>query len=101
MIEKMYLTDSDDTFLTNGDVPTLFEASCRAVQKELETTEGGKEMLEVLGIASTRNGVTWYDDSVYLMGLTPIATIPNMVPEPGTATLGLLALAALCGRRRR
>ena len=101
MIEKMYLTDSDDIFLTNGDVPTLFEASCRAVQKELETTEGGKEMLEVLGIASTRNGVTWYDDSVYLMGLTPIATIPNMVPEPGTATLGLLALAALCGRRRR
>lgn len=101
MIEKMYLTDSDDIYLTNS-VPTLFEASCRAVERELETKEGGKEMLEVLGITSTREGGTvWYDDSVYLKGFTLLATIPNMVPEPATSTLGLVALAALCTRRRR
>ncbi len=99
MIEKMYLTDSDDRTLTKGDVPTLFEAECRELEVEFATKEGGSIMLKQLGISSKRDGTIWYDDTVYLGVASLLKTV--RVPEPSTATLGLVALAALCARRRR
>ena len=101
MIEKMYLTDSDDIYLTNGDVPTLFEAECRELEVEFATKEGGSIMLKQLGISSTRGGIEWYDDTVYVGVANILMTDRTLVPEPATATLGLVALAALCTRRRR
>ncbi len=100
MIEKMYLTDSDDIRLTNGDVPTLFEAECSALQVELTKTDGGTVILEQLGISCERSGQDCYGE-VYAGLVSILMTDRSNVPEPATATLGLLALAALCGRRRR
>ena len=101
MIETMYLTDSDDIYLTNGDVPTLFEAECRELEVEFATKEGGSIMLKQLGISSTRGGIEWYDDTVYVGVANILMTDRTLVPEPATSTLGLVALAALCTRRRR
>lgn len=98
MIEKMYLTDSDDRGLT-GDVAELFEAECRKLKVELTKKGGGTVILEELGISSKRDGTTWYDETVYLGAVSILKTV--RVPEPSTSTLGLVALAALCARRRR
>ena len=98
MIETMYLTDSDDTRLT-GDVAELFEVACSKLEVELATTDGGTIILEELGISNKGDGRTWYNGNVYLGVVNLLKT--DRVPEPGTSTLGLVALAALCTRRRR
>ena len=98
MIETMYLTDSDDTRLT-GDVAELFEVACSKLEVELATTDGGTVILEELGISNKGDGRTWYNGNVYLGAVSLLKT--DRVPEPGTSTLGLVALAALCTRRRR
>lgn len=98
MIETMYLTDSDDTRLT-GDVAELFEVACSKLEVELATTDGGTVILEELGISNKGDGRTWYNGNVYLGVVNLLKT--DRVPEPGTSTLGLVALAALCTRRRR
>lgn len=98
MIETMYLTDSDDTRLT-GDVAELFEVACSKLKVELATTDGGTIILEELGISNKGDGRTWYNGNVYLGVVNLLKT--DRVPEPGTSTLGLVALAALCTRRRR
>ena len=81
---KLWLTDSDDTDETNGE----------------ET---------ILGIkVEIRNGKLYMDDyseNVYIAGVyafnAPVTSEWQLVPEPTTATLSLLALAALAARRRR
>lgn len=97
MIETMYLTDSDDTLLTGG-VAELFEVACREMEVEFAKKGGGTVILKELGISNKGDGRTWYNDNVYLGAVSLLKT--DRVPEPGTSTLGLVALAALCTRRR-
>lgn len=81
---KLWLTDSDDADETKGE-----------------------EM--ILGIkVETRNGKLYMDDyseNAYIAGVyafnASVTREWQMVPEPTTATLSLLALAALAARRRR
>lgn len=103
MIQKMYLTDSDDVQLGKDyELPQLFEAECRKLEVEFSIKEGEEIkqiMLEELGISCKREGRTWYNDTMYVGAVSLLKT--DRVPEPGTSTLGLVALAALCTRRRR
>lgn len=103
MIQKMYLTDSDDVQLGKDyELPQLFEAECRKLEVEFSIKEGEEIkqiMREELGISCKREGRTWYNDTMYVGAVNRLKT--ELVPEPATATLGLVALAALCARRRR
>lgn len=102
LITSLYLTDSDDVQYT-GDVDKLFMASCDILEKELSQQPDGKEMKKMLSLSYTdeESGRTWYDDTYYVLGVDLIRTVQMSTPEPAAGTLGLLALAALCGRRRR
>lgn len=95
-ISRMWLTDSDDAQYSRYDQDGLF-----AVDVESRNNK--------LYISSPEND--WYReaDNTYisvLFGVNPTVStgwgMPlAVIPEPGTATLSLLALAGLAARRRR
>lgn len=100
-LQKLWLTDSDDAQEKNWHEENdgLFAATVTMsdgvvyLRTETETWEDGTYVY----------GRTWYSDelhyhidSVFLLDSTAFS-----VPEPATATLGLLALTGLAVRRRR
>ncbi len=101
--QKIELVLAENAVYTGSEQIILFLNVGKAVfaYGESGTTSGSLKMLDaadyftVAGINETTQLV--YDQecgTVYLQGLV-------MIPEPATATLGLLALAGLCARRRR
>lgn len=100
-ITKMYLTDSDDERVGQEG---LFTVTCEAKNMPVEVWQGHYMDLNVLHIESTEtlpSGKKYYGEDVYISDVTWLhATMPR-IPEPATATLSLLALAALAAKRRR
>lgn len=99
VLTKLWLTDSDD-YWTKG--PNLYSAT-------VETGADGKIYITSTeyDMAATEDRPAWsyfgegtYIDSVYAIN-GPASANWQLVPEPATATLSLLALAALAARRRR
>lgn len=93
-LSALYLTDSDD-YENEGD--TLFTLSVELNEEDNKIYFGEKN----------ENGdyVSDYGTNVYIGGIYALDTTVTqnwqLVPEPTTATLSLLALAALAARRRR
>lgn len=93
IISKLWLTDSDDN-LKGYHADGLFAV-------EVEQSDGK------MFISTTESD--WYtkEEKVYIDGILAInPAVSNawglaLIPEPTTATLGLLALAGLAARRRR
>ncbi|MEE1265457.1 MAG: PEP-CTERM sorting domain-containing protein, partial [Akkermansia sp.] len=101
--EKIELVLAGNAVYTGSEQIILFLNVGKAVftYGEAGTTSGSLKMMDAAnyftgaGINETTQLV--YDQeggTVYLQGVVTI-------PEPATATLGLLALAGLCARRRR
>ena len=88
---SLWLTDSDDYYLSENPEARLFE-----VEVELTTGEKGDQIL----FKNYYAGDGYYIDSVYVMNASASANW-RLVPEPTTTTLSLLALAGLAARRRR
>ncbi len=99
VLTKLWLTDSDDCWITT---PNLYSAT-------VETGADGK--IYITGTEydeeATEDYPAWryfeegtYIDSVYAIN-APVSANWQLVPEPATATLSLLSLAALVSRRRR
>ncbi len=98
-LTKLWLTDSDDYW---EDGPNLYSAT-------VETGADGKMYITgtEYDIPETEDTQGWmyfgegaYIDSVYAIN-APVSANWQLVPEPTTATLSLLALAALAARRRK
>ena len=88
---SLWITDSDDL----------------ADEEEGEMTYSEKEKFTLIKVGITfdendenKMWLTDYNDDVYYIA-NVFAFNPKALPEPGTATLSLLALAALAARRRR
>ena len=84
-ITKLFITDSDD-YTGKPDLLTV-EATITSKNNIDFTLDGDKFTIQNAFTINPEVGYSW--------GLTPI------VPEPATATLSLMALAALAARRRR
>lgn len=90
-LKSIWLTDSDD-FGVSTD-PRLFEV-------EVELVEGENGEIEKILFAEGYYAEGYHITSVHAMDATASANW-RLVPEPATATLSLLALAALAARRCR
>ncbi len=84
-ITKLFITDSDDY---TGKPDLLTVEPTITSRNDIKFTLDGKNF-------TIQNAFTINPEVGYSWGLTPI------VPEPATATLSLMALAALAARRRR
>ena len=84
-VTKLFITDSDD-YTGKADLLTV-EAKIKTNKSIEFTLDGDNFTIQNAFIINPEVGYSW--------GLTPI------VPEPTTATLSLMALAALAARRRR
>ena len=94
-LTKLWLTDSDDFWTT---APTLYSAT-------VTTDEDGKIYItgteyDKYMMSGSYFGEGTYIDSVHAL-MAPASANWQLVPEPSTATLSLLALVALVSRRRR
>lgn len=97
-LTRLWVTDSDDYW---SPEPTIFGVS---------VSEGADGKIHITGTEydeeATDEYPAWkyyegaYIDSVYAI-MAPASANWKLVPEPSTATLSLLALAALSARRRR
>ena len=102
----MWLTDSDDNQYGKHEDSGLFYAAMGEVSITMQTdlSDGTKED-KVYYQVTTESG--WYGQNTYLYNFAFFDTSVSdtwglqLVPEPSTATLGLLALVGLAGRRRR
>lgn len=120
------LSGSDDVLTFNGKIK-LAEDSLTAIKSLDAWTYGqydlafGVETLNLFGREETRSAIEYgqVDAAMYIAGLESgryylvysgadaggnggqVGTLSVVVPEPTTSTLSLLALAALCARRRR
>lgn len=105
LIEKMFITDSDDNFMTNGEADGLLTITLGKTTLEKWTDKSQEEMIEFFTMYDDITpGGRWYHGTEYIdsfASLNAHATFLNKVPEPATATLSLLALSGLLMRRRR
>lgn len=86
------------TKLTLGDTIQLFDITDSNLgAAEFVLSESWDVLKEAFALDATGNTVATYWDTSELAQ----KGIIRIVPEPATTTLSLLALAALCGRRRR
>lgn len=104
-ITKIWLTDSDDARqdLGNYPNPSIFSVDVQIGKKKINNQE--IDTLLLVGNDGNRGYKNVYISALYgidssvsnseIWGLTPA------IPEPATATLSLMALAALAARRRR
>ncbi len=88
---SLWITDSDDW--------------ADSEEEEMSYSENEEFTLIKVGITFDENDenkmwLTGYNDDVYYIS-NVFAFNPKALPEPGTATLSLLALAAMAARRRR
>ena len=94
-LTKLWLTDSDDYWATT---PYLYSATVATGEDGkiyITGTEYDKYMM-----SGSYFGEGTYIDSVHAL-MAPSSANWQLVPEPTTATLSLLALAGLAARRRR
>ena len=97
-LTKLWVTDSDDYWVTE---PSLFSATVETREGKIYITGTDYDMNE------TEDGTTWsyYGDGVYIDTVYAIRAAASanwqLVPEPATVTLSLLAFAGLAVRRRR
>lgn len=88
----------DGKKLTLGDTIQLFDIRDSDLRGASFTLDGSwDELKEAFATNASGQTVSTYWDTSELAS----KGILRVVPEPATATLSLLALAALCGRRRR
>ena len=96
-LTALWLTDSDDFVLDND--PCLFKVEVEIAKDKTGNTDKDKIYF------TSAPGEHLYDDSTYITSIYAIDATASanwqQVPEPTTATLSLLALAALASRRRR
>jgi MYXO-CTERM domain-containing protein len=98
----LWLTDSDDYEFSEDDVEipedTIFTMAAVFNKNDNKIYLGEYD-------AETGNYESEYGSNVYIGGVyaldTTVMKNRQQVPEPTTATLSLLALAALAARRRR
>ena len=94
-LTALWLTDSDDFGLDND--PCLFKVEVEIAKDKTGNTDKDKIYFT--------SGEHLYDDSTYITSIYALDATASanwqLVPEPTTATLSLLALAALAMRRRR
>lgn len=115
------LTFAQDSLLTMGCTVTIGSGTALNIESPLEYGVAVVLMDSVEGLTLAGNTVTadgWYDANGILTTINGEAILENdqyfigyhngevsiksmIVPEPATATLSLLALAALAARRRR
>ena len=94
-LTKLWLTDSDDYWATT---PYLYSATVATGEDGkiyITGTEHDKYMM-----SGSYFGEGTYIDSVHAL-MAPSSANWQLVPEPSTATLSILALVALTSRRRR
>ena len=102
----MWLTDSDDNQYGKHEDSGLFYAAMGegSITMQTDLSDGTKEN-KVYYQVTTESG--WYGQTTYLYNFAFFDTSVSdtwglqLVPESSTATLGLLALVGLAGRRRR
>lgn len=94
-LSALYLTDSDD-YENEGD--TLFTLSVKLNEEDNKIYFGTYN--EETGQYKSDYGINVYIGGIYALDTT-VTKNWQLVPEPTTATLSLLALAALAARRRR
>lgn len=98
-------TAKADTALTIGTMTFTFDEAIKLTGDEVLTLSmSGTGNNEKLGFTVLKDKGTVYDAGVqdFTGGWTPVIRISGqLVPEPTTATLSLLALAGLAARRRR
>lgn len=103
LIETMYITDSDDAHY--GKEGGLITVRCEAKEFDVSSVEGGDEKVKFFVMFDDKpEEKTWYHGGEHITSFAALngtATFYHGVPEPTTGTLGLLALASLCARRRK
>lgn len=99
------VTLADDVTLTlglTGEQLAEMEVEFTVELKEVSVADGASLTLTTGSLGDTSTGLTivsWTQGSTGL--LVEMQQSSLVVPEPATATLSLLALAALAARRRR
>lgn len=96
-VTLLYITDSDDATTTLKTIGVTQNADGRLA------LSGGSTQWDVYDALGQRiaTGTTGNYDSYYLTGISSYQNFFLMAPEPSTATLSLLGLAALAIRRKR
>ncbi len=93
-ISSIFVTDSDDEqHFYNPDIPALYRREELLKEVSVTTTEDG-----LLALDRTTGGFN-YD--YYLAEMHSFNNLYLAIPEPATASLSLLGLAAMAMRRRR
>ena len=97
-LEALWVTDSDDYLYSSGGDLNLFRLDVEYQDGHIYLPEywGGRVKVDSLTVLDAAMTDTWKLERIQLT-----APMPRSVPEPATATLGILALAALAAWRRR
>ncbi|MBR1998456.1 MAG: IdeS/Mac family cysteine endopeptidase, partial [Akkermansia sp.] len=97
-ISALWVTDSDDTIASVGDMD-LFKVGVDYINGSMYLTDyySSANRVDSLTVLDASEIDEWGLPRVYIDLPAPLSA----VPEPTTATLSILALAALSARRRR